>query len=216
MLIPLQLTRQEERQVRLREHARRLIAETRARSQHLDLPTSPIRMITQRITLSPERSTISPIHHQHAAAAAAAAADGGVFFGDSVVAAEHAAKENSSPSKRLSAAHLFEEAASRRGSPSSLLSGGKLALSERNGNTPLTEQQQRASPQREKKVRVVFCYVLPYIYLFFTCPFLSAAGAAVVHRKRTGGTGTGAGVHRSEGERTGEETARCYGRKRQR
>lgn len=51
-----------ERQTRLREHARRLIAETRAKSINLDSPSSPIRSITQRITLSPER-TISPINN---------------------------------------------------------------------------------------------------------------------------------------------------------
>ena len=51
-----------ERQIRLREHARRLIAETRAKSINLDSPSSPVRMITQRITLSPER-TISPINN---------------------------------------------------------------------------------------------------------------------------------------------------------
>lgn len=53
---------QSERQTRLREHARRLIAETRAKSINLDSPSSPVRSITQRITLSPER-TISPINN---------------------------------------------------------------------------------------------------------------------------------------------------------
>jgi hypothetical protein len=53
---------QTERQTRLREHARRLIAETRAKSINLDSPSSPVRSITQRITLSPER-TISPINN---------------------------------------------------------------------------------------------------------------------------------------------------------
>lgn len=53
---------QNERQTRLREHARRLIAETRAKSINLDSPSSPVRSITQRITLSPER-TISPINN---------------------------------------------------------------------------------------------------------------------------------------------------------
>ncbi|KAG5672661.1 hypothetical protein PVAND_002773 [Polypedilum vanderplanki] len=51
-----------DRQTRLREHARRLIAETRAKSINLDSPSSPVRSITQRITLSPER-TISPINN---------------------------------------------------------------------------------------------------------------------------------------------------------
>lgn len=53
---------QTERQTRLREHARRLIAETRAKSINLDSPSSPVRSITHRITLSPER-TISPINN---------------------------------------------------------------------------------------------------------------------------------------------------------
>lgn len=159
------MSEQDDRQVRLREHARRLIAETRARSHHMDSPTSPIRLITQRITLSPERSTISPIHQS-------ALADGTGFFGSSD-GTEHPTKENTSPSKRLSghlqqriaadplgtATMLIDEAASRRGSPSSasMLGGiGKNGLSERNGNTPLTDQQQlRASPQREKKVCVL-------------------------------------------------------------
>lgn len=51
----------EERQARLREQARRLIAETRTKSLNLDSPSSPIKHITHRITLSPER-TISPIN----------------------------------------------------------------------------------------------------------------------------------------------------------
>jgi hypothetical protein len=51
-----------ERQTRLREHARRLIAETRAKSITLDSPSSPVRPISNRITLSPER-TISPINN---------------------------------------------------------------------------------------------------------------------------------------------------------
>lgn len=51
-----------ERQQRLREHARKLIAETRAKSINLDSPSSPVKSITHRITLSPER-TISPINN---------------------------------------------------------------------------------------------------------------------------------------------------------
>jgi Bivalent Mical/EHBP Rab binding domain len=39
-----------------------LIAETRAKSINLESPSSPVRSITQRITLSPER-TISPINN---------------------------------------------------------------------------------------------------------------------------------------------------------
>lgn len=58
----LKFLSQIDRQNRLREHARRLIAETRAKSVNLDSPSSPVRSITQRITLSPER-TISPINN---------------------------------------------------------------------------------------------------------------------------------------------------------
>lgn len=50
---------QEDRQTRLREHARRLIAETRAKSLTSDSPVSPSRSITQRITLTPDRSPIT-------------------------------------------------------------------------------------------------------------------------------------------------------------
>ncbi|KAL7018062.1 hypothetical protein ACKWTF_010614 [Chironomus riparius] len=58
---PIELD-ENDRQTRLREHARRLIAETRAKSITLDSPSSPVRPLTQRITLSPER-TISPINN---------------------------------------------------------------------------------------------------------------------------------------------------------
>lgn len=59
-------TDDEDRQTRLREQARRLLAENRtkpfSKSLNLDSPTSPIKQITHRITLSPER-TISPINN---------------------------------------------------------------------------------------------------------------------------------------------------------
>ncbi|CRL08109.1 CLUMA_CG020850, isoform A [Clunio marinus] len=55
-------TDESDRQDRLREHARRLIAETRAKSVNLESPLSPVQSITQRINLSTER-TISPINN---------------------------------------------------------------------------------------------------------------------------------------------------------
>lgn len=149
----------------MREHARRLIAETRARSHNLDSPTSPIRLITQRIALSPER-TISPIH-AGGGGGGGSPSEGVGFFADQTGVA---AKENS-PSRRLSA-HLQRTARnsaeveagtagtaavdepsahSRRSSPAK-------GLSERNGNTPMEQQLPpllRASPQREKKVWLV-------------------------------------------------------------
>lgn len=53
---------QDERQNRLRKQARNLMAMSRGKSLELDSPSSPGRPITQRITLSPER-TISPINN---------------------------------------------------------------------------------------------------------------------------------------------------------
>ncbi|XP_055620017.1 EH domain-binding protein 1 isoform X2 [Toxorhynchites rutilus septentrionalis] len=52
-----------ERQARLREQARRLIAETKAKSLNLDSPSSPTKISTsQKVNFSPER-TISPINN---------------------------------------------------------------------------------------------------------------------------------------------------------
>lgn len=134
--------KQEERQARLREHARRLIAETRAKSHNLDSPTSPIKLIPHRITLSPER-TISPIN----------TTDG--FFNN-----RSSSKENS-PVKQIGSPRItpprdgisstvkntIYDQDSRKSSPKK--------LSEKNGNSPLQSFNsvfERMSPQREKKV----------------------------------------------------------------
>lgn len=133
---------QEERQARLREHARRLIAETRAKSQSLDSPTSPIKLITHRITLSPER-TISPIN----------TTDG--FFNKTTSKDGSPVKQSNSPRitpPRDMNTHVMknginESDNNRRSSPSK--------RSERNGNSPLqsfSSVLDRISPQREKKV----------------------------------------------------------------
>ncbi|KAG4068181.1 hypothetical protein HA402_008822 [Bradysia odoriphaga] len=132
----------EERQARLREHARRLIAETRAKSHNVDSPTSPIKLITHRITLSPER-TISPIN----------TTDG--FF-------TRPTNKDGSPVKQLNSPRitpprditsqvlkngLNESDNNKRSSPSK--------RNERNGNSPLQSFNSvldRISPQREKKL----------------------------------------------------------------
>lgn len=130
------------------EHARRLIAETRARSHNLDSPTSPIKLITHRITLSPER-TISPIN----------TSDG--FFNRS------SSKENS-PVKQIGSPRItpprdgvtsmvknaIYDQDSRKSSPKK--------LTEKNGNSPLQSFNsvlERISPQREKKVSFCVCGV---------------------------------------------------------
>lgn len=135
----------------MREHARRLIAETRARSHNLDSPTSPIKLIAHRITLSPER-TISPINTTE-----------GLF--NTPIPTSHnrnnKSKENS-PSKQQSSGSprntpprdmkngIFEpdnSSSSKKSSPSK--------RAERNGNSPLQSFNsvlERISPQREKKV----------------------------------------------------------------
>lgn len=133
---------QEERQTRLREHARRLIAETRAKSHNLDSPTSPIKLITHRITLSPER-TISPIN----------TTDG--FFGRTNSKDGSPVKQLGSPRitpPRDVTSHVIKNGLSesdnnKRSSPSK--------RNERNGNSPLQSFNSvldRISPQREKKV----------------------------------------------------------------
>lgn len=121
---------QDERQVRLREHARRLIAETRARSHNLDSPTSPLKA-THRKTMSPER-TISPINTS-----------------DGLFSTIFDSKE-SSPVQSGDQA-IENSTGSRRSSPSK----GNTS-NERNGNSPLQSFNSvldRISPLREKKVR---------------------------------------------------------------
>ncbi|XP_055692163.1 EH domain-binding protein 1 isoform X2 [Lutzomyia longipalpis] len=132
----------EERQQRLREHARRLIAETRAKSLNLDSPSSPIKMVTQRITLSPER-TISPINNME-------------FI--------YRSKENS-PIRGGSPISPIYGRSDRITPPrDSPLKGGvgmdkenncSSPRSEKNGNSPLQSFNsvlERISPQREKKL----------------------------------------------------------------
>ncbi|GAB0090800.1 EH domain-binding protein 1 [Sergentomyia squamirostris] len=128
----------EERQQRLREHARRLIAETRAKSLNMDSPSSPIKMVTQRITLSPER-TISPINNME-------------FI--------YKSKENSPiRSGSISPIYRGERITPPRDSP--LKSGFdkenncSSPRSEKNGNSPLQSFNsvlERISPQRERKL----------------------------------------------------------------
>lgn len=165
--------KKDERQVRLREHARRLIAETRARSLNMDSPTSPNKLITQRITLSPER-TISPIN----TAAPDISSTGGLK-----------SKKETSPGKRVSPPRpdASQEGNSSRTSPA------------RERNSPLQSFNsvlERVSPQREKKVVLERNF---FMYFFKIIVGNCLAGAIVVHRERTGGVGTRTGVNRSEG-----------------
>ncbi|XP_037033404.1 EH domain-binding protein 1-like isoform X1 [Bradysia coprophila] len=129
---------QEERQARLREHARRLIAETRAKSHNIESPTSPIKLITHRITLSPER-TISPIN----------TTDG--FFPRPTNKDGSPVKQSNSPRitppRDMIKNGLNESDNNKRTSPSK--------RNERNGNSPLQSFNSvldRISPQREKKL----------------------------------------------------------------
>lgn len=130
---------QEERTARLREHARRLIAETRARSINLDSPTSPIKSITQRISLSPER-TISPINN----------VDGFNFTNNSKENSP-SKKANHSPSSRITPPRDAEN--NHNNSPNH-----NSVLCEKNGDSPslhsFNSVLENLSPQREKKVRV--------------------------------------------------------------
>uniref|UniRef100_A0A1B0DLJ7 Uncharacterized protein n=1 Tax=Phlebotomus papatasi TaxID=29031 RepID=A0A1B0DLJ7_PHLPP len=129
----------EERQQRLREHARRLIAETRAKSISLDSPSSPIKSVTQRITLSPER-TISPINNME-------------FI--------YRSKENS-PIRSGSMSPIYNRGDRITPPRDSPLKAGidrenncSSPRSEKNGNSPLQSFNSvldRISPQREKKL----------------------------------------------------------------
>lgn len=130
---------QEERQQRLREHARRLIAETRAKSISLDSPSSPIKSVTQRITLSPER-TISPINNME-------------FI--------YRSKENS-PIRSGSMSPIYNRGDRITPPRDSPLKAGidrenncSSPRNEKNGNSPLQSFNSvldRISPQREKKL----------------------------------------------------------------
>lgn len=136
---------QDERQVRLREHARRLIAETRARSLNIDSPNSPVKMITQRITLSPER-TISPINNT--------ASDAG-FAAD---------RRETSPTKRVAPARTDSGDLVNGG-------GGSRTSPGKERNSPLQSFNsvlERVSPQREKKVCRI-SYTLNCLFMYFVC-----------------------------------------------
>lgn len=137
---------QDERQARLRDHARRLIAETRAKSIGLDSPTSPVKSITHRITLSPER-TISPINNS----------DGFTF----TTSKSSASKENS-PSKQQQKSN---HATSPRITPPRDVENNhsnspnqNIVFSEKNGNSPTLQSfnsvLESLSPQHEKKVNI--------------------------------------------------------------
>lgn len=130
----------DERQARLRDHARRLIAETKAKSISLESPTSPVKSITQRITLSPER-TISPINNTDA-----------FTFGHTINNKSNS-KENS-PSKqhqqkRITPPRDVEN--NHSNSPNQ-----NIVFSEKNGNSPSLQSfnavLESLTPQHEKKV----------------------------------------------------------------
>lgn len=134
---------QDERQAKLRDHARRLIAEHRARSINLDSPSSPNKSITHRITLSPER-TISPINN----------VDGFTFTSNK----SSNSKENS-PSKQRN------NATSNRITPPRDMENNhsnspnqNIVFNEKNGNSPTLQSfnavLESLSPQHEKKVTI--------------------------------------------------------------
>lgn len=138
----------DERQARLRDHARRLIAETKAKSGSLESPTSPVKSITQRITLSPER-TISPINNTDT-----------FTFGHTTNNKSNS-KENS-PSKqqqkRITPPRDMEN--NHSNSPNQ-----NIVFSEKNGNSPSLQSfnavLESLTPQHEKKVCYMCTYKLP-------------------------------------------------------
>lgn len=166
------LPSKDERQARLRDHARRLIAETKAKSGSLESPTSPVKSITQRITLSPER-TISPINNTDT-----------FSFGHTTNNKSNS-KENS-PSKqqqkRITPPRDMEN--NHSNSPNQ-----NIVFSEKNGNSPSLQSfnavLESLTPQHEKKVcKMNETYELPENdRLFVVVP-------DVVHRKRAGSFGT--------------------------
>lgn len=133
---------QEERQADLRNRARRLIAETRARSMNLESPTSPDKSITHRITLSPER-TISPINN---------------VDGFNVISNKSGNSKENSPIKQKS-----NHSSPPRFTPPRDVENNhstspiqSIVLGERNGNSPSLQSFNSVvanlSPQHEKKV----------------------------------------------------------------
>lgn len=137
------VTFKEERQANLRDRARRLIAETKARSMNLESPTSPANLITHRITLSPER-TISPINN----------ADGFNFTSSNK---SSNSKENT-PTKQKgnhnSSPHLSPPRDVENNHSTS--PNQNIVFSERNGNSPSLQSfnavVESLSPQHDRKV----------------------------------------------------------------
>lgn len=134
---------QDERQARLLNNARRLIAETRARSINVDSPTSPVKSITHRITLSPER-TISPINNT----------DGFNFTSNKSSNSKENSptkqqRNNHSPSPRITPPRDVENNHSQ--SPNQ-----NIVFNEKNGNSPTLQSfnsvLENLTPQHEKKV----------------------------------------------------------------
>lgn len=111
---------------------------------NLDSPTSPMKTITQRITLSPER-TISPINN----------ADGSSFTSSNNTGNSKenspSKKTNHSPSSRITPP---KDAENQSKSPNH-----NTVLCEKNGNSPSLQSfnavLESLSPQREKKVSFI-------------------------------------------------------------
>lgn len=155
---------QEERQARLREHARRLIAETRSRSINSDSPTSPIKGISQRFSMSPER-TISPINNTD-----------GFTFPNNKTSKENSPskKQNRSPSPRITPLRDAEN--NHSNSPNH-----NAIFNETNGNSPSLQTfgavLESLTPQREKKVTIhhlldrrnICLIYLLYVYRSIKC-----------------------------------------------
>lgn len=157
---------QDERQQRLREHARRLIAETRLKSNSQDSPTSPIKpMFPQKIPLSPDR-TISPIN-----------IGGGEEYPFNSLSDKGPAMGGGSPVKPL----LISPSKNRDRitPPRDINKAGHDSPSrkfERNGNSPLQSFNsvlERISPKNEKKVcHAPFSWSLQQILSISKCgPF---------------------------------------------
>lgn len=137
---------QEERQTRLREQARRILADSRSKSHNLDSPSSPLRSITQRIILSPER-TISPINNL----------DGflnrnGGSKENSPVRTPNLLGDRITPPRDFSGSlRSTTDQENNRNSPSR----GKM------GSSPLqsfNSVMDKISPKNEKKVRLIFLF----------------------------------------------------------
>lgn len=180
-LIRLFSNLQDERQQRLREHARRLIAETRLKSNSQDSPTSPIKpMFPQKIPLSPDR-TISPIN-----------IGGGEEYPFNSLSDKGPAMGGGSPVKPL----LISPSKNRDRitPPRDINKAGHDSPSrkfERNGNSPLQSFNsvlERISPKNEKKVcHAPFSWSLQQILSISKCgSFFTEWRSNVLHRERTG------------------------------